>query len=133
VSSGAALGPGLGLAALAVLAATLWHYARTVREVRVPRRPRAHQAVVAVALVAAGSALASGPGWLGGLAAGATLFAGGVFLVLMRLSALPSVAPAVAVGSAAPDFTAPDTEGSPFTLSAQRGRRILLKFFRGHW
>lgn len=33
------------------------------------------------------------------------------------------------VGDAAPDFTGTDCQGSPFSLSALRGRRVVLFFF----
>jgi peroxiredoxin len=35
----------------------------------------------------------------------------------------------VAIGSKAPDFTLPDQDGRPVTLSAQTGKRIVLAFF----
>ena len=38
-------------------------------------------------------------------------------------------APVPAVGSPAPDFTLPSTAGSAITLSALRGKRVLLAFF----
>jgi peroxiredoxin (alkyl hydroperoxide reductase subunit C) len=37
------------------------------------------------------------------------------------------------VGSAAPDFTLPDTENSPFSLSQTRGRKTLLVFVPFPW
>ena len=40
-----------------------------------------------------------------------------------------SNSPVPAVGAAAPDFTLPSTAGSAITLSALRGKRVLLAFF----
>ncbi len=34
-------------------------------------------------------------------------------------------------GDPAPDFTLPDQDGAPFTLSARRGERLLLVFYPG--
>jgi len=33
------------------------------------------------------------------------------------------------VGDMAPDFTVPDQDGKPVTLSALKGRRVILYFF----
>jgi peroxiredoxin Q/BCP len=33
------------------------------------------------------------------------------------------------VGDAAPDFTVPDQDGKPVTLSALKGKRVILYFF----
>lgn len=33
------------------------------------------------------------------------------------------------VGDPAPDFTIPDQDGKPVTLSALKGRRVILYFF----
>jgi len=42
--------------------------------------------------------------------------------------------PAAAVPARAPDFTLPDQDGRPVTLSAELARGpVLLVFFRGHW
>jgi cytochrome oxidase Cu insertion factor (SCO1/SenC/PrrC family) len=38
-----------------------------------------------------------------------------------------------ASGQRAPDFTLKDQDGNAFTLSSQRGRWILLFFYRGYW
>jgi hypothetical protein len=57
----------------------------------------------------------------------ALVFACWAFFVFARL-------PATHVPERAPDFTLPDQDGRPVTLSAelQRGP-VLLVFFRGHW
>jgi cytochrome oxidase Cu insertion factor (SCO1/SenC/PrrC family) len=39
----------------------------------------------------------------------------------------------VAVGQMAPDFTLEDQEGRKRTLSAERGKPVVLVFYRGHW
>lgn len=40
----------------------------------------------------------------------------------------------VGVGETAPDFTLPDENGRLQTLSAERGRRVvILVFYRGYW
>lgn len=49
------------------------------------------------------------------------------FFVFARL-------PAVTPPRGAPDFTLPDQDGRPVTLSAELAKGpVLLVFFRGHW
>jgi cytochrome oxidase Cu insertion factor (SCO1/SenC/PrrC family) len=38
-----------------------------------------------------------------------------------------------AAGQIAPDFTLVSAANRPFTLSQQRGRNVLLMFYRGYW
>ena len=40
---------------------------------------------------------------------------------------------AVAVGQLAPDFTLVDQNGKRVTLSAGRGQKAVLVFYRGYW
>ena len=40
---------------------------------------------------------------------------------------------ASAAGSIAPDFTLKNQDGKDFRLSDQRGRWVLLFFYRGYW
>ena len=44
-----------------------------------------------------------------------------------------SAAFAPTVGQMAPDFTLEDQEGRKRTLSAERGKPVVLVFYRGHW
>ena len=60
-----------------------------------------------------------------------TLFFVGALFGLLRLPPAPEAPPALA---AAPDFTLPDQDGNPVTLSSFRGRGpVLLVFYRGFW
>jgi len=36
-------------------------------------------------------------------------------------------------GNPVPDFTLPDQDGKPFTLSSLRGAPVVLIFYRGYW
>lgn len=47
--------------------------------------------------------------------------------------ALPKPQSSFTDGQAAPDFTLKDQSGSPFHLSALRGQKVLLIFYRGYW
>lgn len=40
---------------------------------------------------------------------------------------------AAATNQPAPDFTLTDGNGGSFTLSSQRGHKVVLYFYRGYW
>ena len=46
---------------------------------------------------------------------------------------LPKAQIEAAPGQPAPDFTLQDQSGKEFRLSALRGSRLLLIFYRGYW
>jgi cytochrome oxidase Cu insertion factor (SCO1/SenC/PrrC family) len=58
------------------------------------------------------------------------VLAGGFYFLLHHY---PRPQIASAAGQVAPDFTLQDSEGSPFTLSAERGHNVVLFFYRGYW
>jgi hypothetical protein len=60
------------------------------------------------------------------------LFCWGNFIFSRRL---PTSSGVPQVGQAAPDFTLPDANGKPVTLSELRkaNRAVLLIFYRGYW
>jgi len=56
----------------------------------------------------------------------------GTFFVV-TLYHYPKAQIASATHQPAPDFTLLDAEGKPFTLSTQRGHKVVLYFYRGYW
>jgi cytochrome oxidase Cu insertion factor (SCO1/SenC/PrrC family) len=123
----------LGFASLAsALANGAWFFGRMQR-VALPQNRIVHDLLWAVALALGVAALASSAGWLGGVPAALGALAGGVMLLTRLGSAQAKNVPAVSIGGAMLDFTAPDENGAPFSLAALAGRPYLLKFFRGHW
>lgn len=53
--------------------------------------------------------------------------------VVGALYVYPKAQIANATHQAAPDFTLADGNGGTFTLSSQRGHRVVLYFYRGYW
>ena len=39
----------------------------------------------------------------------------------------------IKVGDTIPAFSGVDDQGTPFNSSSLAGKRVLIKFFRGHW
>ncbi|HEU4431541.1 MAG TPA: hypothetical protein VFT98_22460 [Myxococcota bacterium] len=123
----------LGFASLALGLASSLVFVQRMRRVALAGRRTAHELAWAAALGLGIAAFALGPGWLGGIAAGAGAASGGIMLLLRSRSAQARNAAAVGVGGRILDFTAPDENGAAFTLSSLAGKPLLLKFFRGHW
>jgi cytochrome oxidase Cu insertion factor (SCO1/SenC/PrrC family) len=62
-----------------------------------------------------------------------TRFASIVLLALASaLAASPAMRPP-SVGEAAPDFRLADQDGKAVSLSAARGGKVVLVFYRGYW
>ena len=55
------------------------------------------------------------------------------FVVWALYFTIPKPAIASNVGAPALDFTVPDQDGHPFTLSSLRGAPVVLIFYRGYW
>jgi hypothetical protein len=126
-------GTAIGVVALVLIAGsgTLWF--RAASGVRLPKSRSAYVGVWLGGVALGVVALASGVGWVGGVAAGLSIF-GGSFLALTVAISRQRVGPdAVTVGARLPNFSALDENGDPFELASVMGKPLLLKFFRGHW
>ena len=123
----------LGWLALALIVGATVHWFRRALNVSLSGSRAPYVGAWALGAVLGVVALFGQPGWLGGVPAGLAAFAGFFLLGLVAISRQQVAPDAVRVGDRLRDFTAPDEQGEPFTLSGIEGRPILLKFFRGHW
>ncbi len=66
---------------------------------------------------------------------GTLIFGAFLYLNFVFPKQMPQAANAPAVGKPAPDFTLPDSNGKPVTLSSlyAPGQWVLLIFYRGYW
>ncbi len=112
-------------------------YLATVPSGKVPLKPYGHLAAQALGavLAAAGlsTAITSGGALLPTLVAAPALTLAGMFGYLYTQRATPVGRLRIAVGEPLRPFTALTPEGTTFDAKSLQGRRVLLKFFRGHW
>ncbi len=69
------------------------------------------------------------------ISAGVSAFVGlGLILSLTVLMKLPEAEAVARTSDTLPDFTLPNQDGVPVTLSSYKGKGpVLLVFYRGHW
>lgn len=127
--------PGLLLAcaSLAITIGAFVYWLGLIQRVAIAERRWVINAALLAGLALALAAFGHGPGTIGGILAGVSLALSTVYFGLLALAGQSTQKPVIAVGVPLPDFTAPDHEGQPFTLSSLAGHPVLLKFFRGHW
>ena len=115
------------------------HYLWLIPQEWVPEKPRGHQAILLGGALLTG--IGAAMGWLEGTTQGLVFTAlflasaggAGFFFWLMTWAPLPDGEIAVAVGEPLLDFEAPDSTGTVRSIAEWRGKKLLLKFFRGHW
>ena len=118
-------------AILAIGALVLWF--RWLQQVSLGGRRWLLYGALGAAILLGGLAIARGPGWLGGIAAGFAVLAGAAWSLLGLLARQSTQVPSVAVGEPLPAFSAPDHNGELFQSASLAGRPALIKLFRGHW
>ncbi len=114
------------------------HYIATIPRNSVPRKPVVMFITQTAGLVLGSASLVSGVragGVPGGLmvVAGFAIFMGMFFFVLYSQRKTPLGEIQVEVGAPMLAFESVDSGGSTVISDDWRGRRILLKFFRGSW
>ncbi len=133
-----ALSPVIFAAAGLATVVTSWvAYMATVPSGKVPLRPYGHFAAQALGAGLAGTGMATamttGGVLLPALVGAPAVTLAGLFGYLYTQRATPVGRLRVAVGDPLRPFTALTPEGDTFDAASLRGRRVLLKFFRGHW
>ena len=119
---------------VALVSGSWLHYLWLIPQERVPVRPVAHGGVMVLGVLVGIGATALGLPWSAlGLLLGLTLpFAAGFFWLLTQ-AAMPPQAPMVSVGDVLRPFEARTSAGEVWSSDSLAGKRVLLKFFRGHW
>ncbi len=128
----------LAIAGLVLVLGSWVTYMATVPSGKVPVRPLGHLASQGAGALAAAwgiaSAYGSGVGVLAAVVAGGTAITmSSLFFFLYSQRATPLGRLRVKVGDPLRPFTALTPEGETFDSASLQGRRVLLKFFRGHW
>ncbi|MBW2280913.1 MAG: hypothetical protein JRG82_09215 [Deltaproteobacteria bacterium] len=123
----------LGLAALGVIVAAGIFWVRALQRVEIPANRGAFVAAAVLAAILGVLALASGPGWLGGIAGGLAVLVSAFFLFTIAIGDQKLPADAIQVGATIPAFTATDEHGQTFDSQSLAGHPVLIKFFRAHW
>lgn len=129
----------LGASALALVNVAWLYYLWLIPKERVPKRPLGFVAAMAFGSGIAGTSLLAayqndqplGP-LLWALAI-LTVFLAGFFVYLLRQAPLPDGELDLAVGDMLLPFGAIDSAGTRFHSDELRRKRVLVKFFRGHW
>jgi cytochrome oxidase Cu insertion factor (SCO1/SenC/PrrC family) len=123
----------LGLAALGVVVVAGFFWVRALQRVEIPANRGAFVAAAVLAAILGVLALASGPGWLGGIAAGLAVLVSAFFLFSIAIGDQKLAEDAIQVGATIPAFTATDEHGQTFDSQSLAGHPVLIKFFRAHW
>jgi hypothetical protein len=122
---------GIGALLLTLGTGTLW--VRALRRVALPKNRSGFLVVFLLAGALGALALALDPGWIGGVAAGFSIFVALFFALTVAIGKQKAGADAIGIGASLPAFTAIDEHGETFNSLSLAGNPVLIKFFRGHW
>ena len=113
--------------------AAMTHYFMTIAKETVPEDVRPHAAVIVLGAATSVAAIGLSPG-AATITLGVLSVAFAAFLLwLFAQRRLPDGTPIARVGEPMPILEAPDQDGKLVRLHDLKGRRVMLKFFRGSW
>lgn len=124
---------------LVVVVAGWVHYLALIPQEKVPARPTLHTSLMGLSILAViptftmGIVMGQVPSVVSWILAGNVVVLGGFFLYLLTQAPLPDQAIKVQLGEPFPLLTAPDSQGTIHSSETWKGKRVLFKFFRGHW
>ncbi len=121
----------IGMTSLLVVLGTTGLWFIRCFQVRIPRStPYPYILSWAIGVILGGIALAQGAD---GSSASWAVGVGATLLFLVFTGAQKVGEDTIKVGDTIPAFSGVDDQGTPFNSSSLAGKRVLIKFFRGHW
>lgn len=127
------MGFNLALAGFVIVNIAMGHYFTTIAKEKVPESVVPHSvALVLGGLLGIAGIILAPSAATSGLGGGAAFFAG-FLLWLLGQRRTPDGELIAKIGDVLPEFSAPNHNGQMIRIADLRGRRALLKFYRGHW
>ncbi len=120
------------IAALGFSGGAMWVWFQKLQRVDIPEERTFFVSAWVIGLVTGILALAQSPGFFSGLIAVVVVLGSAAVLVLTVLAPQQADAP-IQVGQTIPEFTAYDENGESFDSRELHNKKLLIKFFRGHW
>ena len=123
----------IALVGFAVTHGVITWYFVVINKEKVPVNVGPFRAVILAGMALTTLALALQPGAATGALFGINAAMGVFILWLLTQRKLPDGDLIARTGEPMPAFAAPDHTGTPFDLASLKGKRVMVKFFRGSW
>jgi hypothetical protein len=124
---------GLAVAGLLITHGVITWYFIVINKEKVPVSVGPFAGVMVAGMLLSTLALQLGPDAVTGALFALNVAMGGGILLLLTQRKLPDGALIATVGEPMPALSAPDHTGTAFDLASLKGKRVMVKFFRGSW
>ena len=122
----------LSIVGLLIVSGAWLHYLALIPKEKVPKHPNGHKAMMGLGAVVSILGAPALP-YVGAALMVVSVILAFFFVYLLREAPLPKGELGVSVGDPLLPFEAQLADGSLFSSESLKGRRLLFKFFRGHW